>query len=176
MNRREFIRSLVAASALAGTGIAGLTELIATTARNSPPPQLQLPSIQTTTTQQQVSESVTSQQQTASTSSSGNGTSPPAGYLLLAPLSSLAGKSYVYFQHPTGGNSLLVNFSNTWKAFNATCTHATFTLDYQGSVIYCPCHGGEFNPSNGSVTRGPPPRALPEYSVLVQNGNVYVSK
>ncbi len=156
--------------------------LIATTARSSSPPQ-QLPSIQTTTTQQQVSGSITSQttgqQQIGSTSlssSSSSGASPPSGYVLLASLSSLAGKSYVYFQHPTGGNSILVNFSNTWKAFSATCTHATCTLDYQGSVIYCPCHGGEFNPSNGSVTRGPPPRSLPQYSVLIQNGNVYVSK
>jgi Rieske Fe-S protein len=175
LNRREFIRSLVAASALAATGVVGLTELIATTARSSPPPQ-QLPSIQATMTQQQAPSSITSQPQTVSTSSLSNDMSPPAGYLLLAPLSSLAGKSYVYFQHPSGGNSILVNFTGAWKAFSATCTHATCTLDYQGSTIYCPCHGGEFNPRNGSVTRGPPPRALPEYSVLTQNGNVYVSK
>lgn len=98
----------------------------------------------------------------------------PAGYYFVAPLSSLSGKTSAYFNHPTRGLSILVNYGGQWRAFSAICTHAGCTVDFTGSQIYCPCHGGYFSAANGAVTGGPPPTPLAEYAVLVQNGDLYV--
>jgi len=111
----------------------------------------------------------------SSTSESNVAPSAPDGYFLLTSLSYIVGRSYVYFRHPTYGNSILVNYNGSWNAFNATCTHAACTVDYENSLIYCPCHGGEFDPSDGSVVRAPPTRSLQEYGVIVQDDYVYVS-
>lgn len=110
--------------------------------------------------------------------SSTTGPSPqaPAGYVFVAPLSALAGKTYAYFSHPTGGTSILVDYGGQWRAFSAFCTHAGCTVDYTGTEIYCPCHAGAFSPVTGAVLAGPPPTPLPEYTVLVQSGNLYVSR
>ena len=109
-----------------------------------------------------------------STTSSGS-SSPPAGYILLAPLSAVSGRTYAYFNHPTGGSSILVNYNGAWKAFSAVCTHAGCTIDYASSELVCPCHNGVFSAVNGSVLGGPPPRPLPEYGIQIVNGNIYVS-
>lgn len=123
----------------------------------------------------------TTSQQT-STASAGSQTaqtttqSVPGGYVFVAGLGALSGKNSAYFNHPTGGLSLLLNLNGQWKAFSATCTHAPCTVQYSGSQIQCPCHGGIFDPTTGSVVSGPPPTRLPEYGVIVQNNNLYVSK
>ena len=190
MNRREFLRSLVAASVLGATGIAGITELVSVAQKVNPQQNSANvsnainPTTETTSGTSQSAQITTStsgtiiSQQTIAASSSSSSTSnvsAPAGYFPLAPLSSLAGKTYEYFQHPTHGYSILVSYNGSWNAFSATCTHAPCTVGYQASTIFCPCHGGEFNPNNGSVTRGPPPHSLLKYNVLIQNVNVYVS-
>lgn len=90
-------------------------------------------------------------------------------------LAALAGKSSAYFNHPTGGLSLLLSLGGQWKAFSATCTHAPCTVGYSGSQIQCPCHGGTFDPTNGNVISGPPPTRLPEYGVLIQGSSLYVT-
>jgi Rieske Fe-S protein len=116
---------------------------------------------------------------TTSTSTSGSSSQTtqqvPQGYIFVAPMSALAGKSSAYFNHPSFGLSLLLNDSGSWKAFNAACTHAGCTVQYTGSSIYCPCHSANFSPSNGAVVNGPPPSSLPEYGVLVLNGSLYVT-
>ena len=109
-----------------------------------------------------------------STTTSAN-SSPPAGYIFLAPLSAVSGKTYAYFNHPTFGSSILVNYNGTWKAFSAVCTHAGCTVNYSSSELVCPCHNGYFSAVNGSVLGGPPPRPLPEYGIQIVNGNIYVS-
>jgi Rieske Fe-S protein len=101
---------------------------------------------------------------------------PPSGYIYLAPLSALTGKTSAYFNHPSHGSSILINVGGQWRAFSALCTHAGCTIQYTGSSIYCPCHAGYFSPTNGSVQSGPPPAPLPEYGVSVQGGNLYVSQ
>jgi len=178
MNRREFLRSLVVTAALVGTSAVGLIELGNLVLKNensqSVLPTSQ-PSSSTTTNQ---TESVTSALTSSGTNSSGttqtSTSSVPSGYSLIATLSQLSGKSYAYFTHPTFGSSILLNVSGQWKAFSATCTHRPCTVQYKTSAIYCPCHGGTFNPSDGSVEGGPPPTPLPEYSVLIQGNNLYV--
>ena len=99
----------------------------------------------------------------------------PTGYIYVAPVSALSGKSSAYFNHPTGGSSILVDYAGQWRAFGAICTHAGCVVNFTGSSIYCPYHAGYFSPSNGSVQGGPPPTPLPEYAVVVQAGALYVS-
>ena len=150
-----------------------------TTIRASPAPLCKLELVIDESTQMARLRSVESSQvasSTSSTSSSSSAAAPvPAGYVLVAAMSSLAGKTSAYFNHPSRGLSLLLNQGGQWNAFSATCTHAPCTVKYTGSAIYCPCHDGYFNPSNGAVTRGPPPRALHQFGVLIQDANLFVT-
>jgi len=101
----------------------------------------------------------------------------PPGYVLIGPSSSLVGRTSAYFMHPTQGSSILVMVNGTWKAFSSTCTHLPCTVQYGGGpAITCPCHGATFSTNNGSVLGGPAPAALPEYGVLILDGDLYVSE
>ena len=226
VNRREFLRRMVAGSALLVTGLVSAWELLqsplvggqqgAKTVTETQPPSTETVTEQQTITQQETvtvtqetvtstkyaspsssSQSQSSQQSSqssssssssatsatsssttsssSSSSSSSSASQPPAGYFLAASLSQLAGKTSAYFNHPVHGTSILVNYGGQWNAFSATCTHAPCTVQFGGSTITCPCHNGKYNPSNGAVVGGPPPRPLTQYQVLVQDGNVYVS-
>ncbi len=174
MNRREFLRSFIVTAALVGTAAAGILEISGLYQRNQEVP-VSSPAASSST-------EVSVRQSTPGVSSTGGTTatqqestvSVPSGYVFVQTLNALGGKSYEYFSHPTFGSSILVNVNGSWKAFNAMCTHRPCTVQYPGSTIYCPCHGGTFSPTDGSVTGGPPPSPLPEYAVLIQNNNVYV--
>ena len=173
MNRREFIRRLVVSSSLVVTGVIALYEVIGRGRLDQPEKQVERISSdgQNKTRQsQQVQQAQSSQQKSAQQNS------PPVGYVFVAQISSLAGKSSEYFKHPNYGISLLVNTGSEWKAFSATCTHRPYNVEYRDQrTIYCPLHGATFNTVNGAVTRGPARQALPEYGVQVQNGNLFVS-
>jgi Rieske Fe-S protein len=155
---------MIIASALISLSVVGADELLNLVSSNPVPMGT---SLQTSVQTSIESASSSSQTRTASL--------PPPGYVFVASLSALTSRSSAYFTHPSYGQSILINLSGQWKAFSATCTHAPCTVEYPGSTIYCPCHGGTFNPANGTVLGGPPPRALPEFGVLVQNGSLYVS-
>ena len=128
-------------------------------------------------TQSQSQTRTQSQSQTQTqTQTTTQGQQPPAGYVYVAPVSALSGKTSAYFNHPTGGLSILVYFGGQWRAFSAVCTHAGCTVQFTGSEVYCPCHAGYFSASNGAVVSGPPPTPLAEYGVVVQNGDLYVSQ
>ncbi len=190
--RREFIRRVVAASGLLATGMIGLWELLESQPPNSAgaeastaiqplaPSTANRTAVETVTVTQYVSGGSTqviagpqtSQQTAQSTGTSGQ---VPAGYILVTALSALAGKTSAYFNHPSRGLSLLVNFAGQWRAFSATCTHAPCTVQFAGSSIQCPCHGGTFSPSNGAVQGGPPPSPLPQMTVLIENNDLYVT-
>ncbi len=207
LNRREFLRRVVAASGILLTGLVASWELVqklpqsvasatassSTESSGQPQPasesttqtvtDLQTVTVteygsgqstqQSSTSQQSAISSQTSQQ--TSQASSSTSQAVPPGYVLVTPLSALAGKSSAYFNHPSRGLSILLNSAGQWKAFSATCTHAPCTVQYTGSAIACPCHGGTYNPNTGAVTGGPPPAPLPELGVLIQNSSVYVT-
>ena len=46
-------------------------------------------------------------------------------------------------------------------------------LGYEGDVIVCPCHGGEFSAETGEVIAGPPPSGLAPKKVLEAGGQIY---
>lgn len=50
----------------------------------------------------------------------------------------------------------------TYKAFLMRCTHRGCTVQAQGSIMVCPCHGAEFN-NQGQVLTGPATQALAEF-------------
>lgn len=170
-DRREFIRRMAVSAAFFGVLAVGAGELFSLLGQK-PPQQLTLQQ----TTQQLVTGQTSQQttQQASQTQSSQQ--QAPAGYVFLAPLSALSGKTYAYFAHPKYGDSIILNYGGSWKAFSAICTHAGCTVDFTGSSIYCACHAGYFSPTNGAVQGGPPPTPLSQFGVVVQNGNVYVSE
>ena len=153
MDRREFIRRVGLAAIFGAIGVTSVVEAIAKLDQPQAAPILNSGGQTQTQTQQ-----------------------APAGYVFVAPMSALAGKSSAYFTHPTRGVSILVDYSGQWRAFSALCTHAGCTVQFTGSQIYCPCHAGYFSPVNGNVQGGPPPTSLPEYGVQIVNGNLYVSQ
>jgi Rieske Fe-S protein len=188
INRREFIRRVVASSILAAVGVISVSEFVnRELASEQQQGVITLPPPTTTTSQQSQSASSqqsgsttrqstsTTRQSTSTQTSQSTSQGPPSGYVLVAALSDLSGKTSAYFNHPNGGLSMLLSLNGQWKAFSAICTHAGCTVNFTGSSVYCPCHAGYFSPSNGAVQGGPPPSPLPEYGVLVQNGNLYVT-
>jgi len=60
-------------------------------------------------------------------------------------------------------------------ALSAVCTHVRCILgfDRERRALVCPCHDGRFDLA-GNVLSGPPPRALPTYTVSVRDGEVFV--
>jgi Rieske Fe-S protein len=169
-------------------GATGLFEIAAKAGANqaaSQQAQLQLPPVSTGTSQSSTASTqassastqastASSQSPSQSSSQSSSGT-VPAGYVLVAQLSSLSGRTSAYFTHPSYGNSILLSLNGQWRAFSATCTHRPCTVEFASSELYCPCHGATFSATNGSVTRGPAQVSLGEYGVLVQGGGLYVS-
>jgi cytochrome b6-f complex iron-sulfur subunit len=64
------------------------------------------------------------------------------------------------------------------QAYSAICTHLGCIVYWheQRQVIQSPCHDGRFNPVNGTVISGPPPRPLPRYEFEIVEGQVYVGE
>ncbi|HZW57151.1 MAG TPA: Rieske (2Fe-2S) protein [Nitrososphaerales archaeon] len=201
MDRRTFLRRIAISGVMgiaAVGGVAALIEKLGSTAPAGAASELTLPSLLTQTSEQSASlpssQSTQAQSSAMSSGSAGSTTTasktnsssrsssssttaqggPPSGYILLAPLSALNGKTYAYFNHPTFGSSIVVNYNGTWKAFSAICTHAGCSVNYTSSQLYCPCHAGYFSAANGAVTGGPPPSRLPEYDIKVYNNSLYV--
>jgi len=75
--------------------------------------------------------------------------------------------------------ALLIHLPNDeWSALSTTCTHAGCPVSYQKEEnrIFCQCHGGVYNPSNGDNIAGPPPKPLQKYKVEVSETSLKVSK
>jgi len=162
VNRREFLRRTAMASVFLVIGAVGIVELVDRLAPAQSAVVLTSQSSQSSRTSQSVSTSAAS-------------ASSLQGYIYVGKVTDLGSAVSAYFTHPTYGNSILLLVGGQWKAFTATCTHQVCTVEYRNSEIYCPCHGGTFDPTNGAVTGGPPPSPLTEFGVLVQSGAIYVS-
>ncbi len=65
---------------------------------------------------------------------------------------------------------------NKWRSFEQKCTHLACAVRYRADInqIECPCHKGYFNADTGDVIQGPPPRALPQLTVVRKEGKVFV--
>lgn len=116
--------------------------------------------------------------QSASGAGSGgasNAPSLPAGAVKLGPANQLPNGAAATYLDPGDGSAdiLIRDSSGGLKAFSAVCTHAGCTVGYEGGVIICPCHGGEYSAETGEVIAGPPPAPLAPRRVLEADGQIY---
>lgn len=60
--------------------------------------------------------------------------------------------------------------NNEFIAVSSVCTHASVTIEYQGSNnrFYCPGHGSTFT-NAGAVSNGPASQALKQYKTALSN-------
>jgi Rieske Fe-S protein len=67
--------------------------------------------------------------------------------------------------------------SGELRAFSATCTHLTCTVQYRADLqhIWCACHNGHYD-LNGRNIAGPPPRPLEAYDVNVKGDEIVISR
>lgn len=65
-----------------------------------------------------------------------------------------------------------------FHAFNAICTHLGCTVQFRADInrIWCACHGGVYDPATGRNIAGPPPRPLEPLNVVVQEGQLVVTR
>jgi thiosulfate dehydrogenase [quinone] large subunit len=111
----------------------------------------------------------------ATSGSGAGGSKVPAGAVRLGPGKRLpSGQAATYSDPADGSPDILIRDSEgNLKAFSAVCTHAGCTVGYEGGVIVCPCHGGEYSAETGEVIAGPPPTGLAPKQVLESDGQVY---
>lgn len=86
--------------------------------------------------------------------------------------------SSISFDFDSRHSILIRHEDGTWSAYDGVCTHQGCKVRFQGGEknrIFCPCHGGVFDPKSGAVTAGPPPEPLKKYAVRVVNEDVIVS-
>jgi thiosulfate dehydrogenase (quinone) large subunit len=98
---------------------------------------------------------------------------------LLGSVSSLPDNSSASFTIPSNGEPGLVihTAAGDIVAYNAVCPHMGCTVGYSSvnKIIVCPCHGSEFEVSNGDVIVGPAPHGLTKLKVEEgSNGNLYL--
>ncbi len=108
-------------------------------------------------------------------SASGGGSAVPSGAVRLGPGKRLpAGQAATYTDPGDGAPDILIrDEAGDLMAFSAVCTHAGCTVGYQGGVIVCPCHGGEYSAETGEVIAGPPPAGLAPKQVVESGGQIY---
>jgi len=65
-----------------------------------------------------------------------------------------------------------------WRCFEQKCTHLSCSVLYRSDLkkIQCPCHEGAYDPETGEVLQGPPPRPLPQLSVIIRDNKIYVTE
>lgn len=82
------------------------------------------------------------------------------------------------FQYPTSDRPCLLirTSADNYVAYSRLCTHVQCPVSYdaQSMEIVCPCHGGIFSVTDGSVLQGPPQRPLPKI-VLDRRGDELVA-
>jgi thiosulfate dehydrogenase [quinone] large subunit len=93
----------------------------------------------------------------------------------IAELSSIPVGGAIPFEAPGIGAAALVRIGrNEVVAYSRTCTHAGCEVGYDQSaeLLVCPCHGAEFDPTNGAQpVAGPAPTALRKIDVGIDQAS-----
>ena len=69
-----------------------------------------------------------------------------------------------------GKRVAVANVDGRFFAIGDSCTHRGCSLsegELSGTVVMCPCHGGQFDLTDGEVVAGPPRESIPTYVVQV---------
>lgn len=95
----------------------------------------------------------------------------------VASTGDLAAGSSLSFRYPDANSpAILVHLSEgRFVAYNQRCTHLSCAVYFDPITtrLVCPCHEGFFEPSDGHVLAGPPPRPLPTVELRVKEGEIY---
>ncbi len=103
----------------------------------------------------------------------------PAGATFLGNVTGLPVNSAGQYTDPISGDpALLVHLADgQFVAYDAVCTHAGCTVQYDPSQLQlvCPCHGAAFDPAHGAqVLAGPAPQPLASLQVRIDaRGNAF---
>jgi thiosulfate dehydrogenase [quinone] large subunit len=124
--------------------------------------------------------SATSPGASPTTSAAPTATAAPSG-LRIGSLADLQNQGSLSYTDPKSGDPAVAVAlgNNQVVAFDAVCTHAGCTVQYDPSqrVLYCPCHGAAFDPAHSAaVLQGPASTPLGALVVTVAaDGNVYAA-
>lgn len=98
-----------------------------------------------------------------------------------------AGSSVLFTYPHRDRPAVLIHLaSGDFVAYDAICTHLGCQVHFDQEPIkgwenrkdslFCPCHGAVFDPSNGAVLAGPPPRPMPKIKLEIEpNGDIYAN-
>jgi cytochrome b6-f complex iron-sulfur subunit len=97
--------------------------------------------------------------------------------VVAAKLGDLKPNSAKIFRFGNRPGLLLRIGEGEYRAFSATCTHLSCTVQYRTDLheIWCACHNGMYD-LNGRNVSGPPPRPLENYRVHVRGEDLVVSR
>jgi thiosulfate dehydrogenase [quinone] large subunit len=167
----------VAAAAVAGGVVAGAAAGIGRAAGGVKTPEGQTVTLSPTrpgAAGSSPSSTTTSAPGSATVPSTAAPTGTPIGLARQVPVGGAA-----QFTDPKTGHPGLVlqTTKGEFVAYDAICPHAGCTVGYSpaAQLIVCPCHGSEFNPSNGAVVSPPAPHGLTPIRVAEDaNGELVV--
>lgn len=101
-------------------------------------------------------------------------------FVAVARVGELAENESKVFNYPDNySQGILINLPGRGLvAYSDVCTHLSCAVLWQPKEnhLYCPCHDGLFDVTNGEVLAGPPTRPLPLIQLETHNGVVYAVK
>lgn len=94
----------------------------------------------------------------------------------VAQLSELKPNSAKLFRFGSAIGILVRTPAGEYRAFSATCTHLSCTVQYRADLehIWCACHNGHYDLFGRNIA-GPPPSPLTLYDVVVRGQEIFVS-
>lgn len=90
---------------------------------------------------------------------------PSRKFRVTLPEALAAGDAFV----PPGRSVAIFRDADGVFAISTVCTHLGCIVKKEGAGFACPCHGSQFG-LDGSVTKGPAPKALPWLAVAAAPG------
>lgn len=74
--------------------------------------------------------------------------------------------------------AIVVNTSQGLRGYSAVCAHFACIVKWNKEIgqFACPCHAGFYDPLDGHVISGPPPRPLPSIPVNIVNGEIFLGE
>jgi thiosulfate dehydrogenase [quinone] large subunit len=174
---------------LLGGAAADTGQLIGDAPKPTSPRVLTVPSTTTTTTTTPVTiatttttappHATTTTPTTTTTPPTTTTTAPKHAGSLIGTASEVPDNSSAIFTIPSNNDPGIVihTAAGPFVAFNAVCPHMGCTVGYSTAteIIVCPCHGSEFQVSDGDVIQGPATRGLTKLNIVEgSNGNLYL--
>lgn len=74
--------------------------------------------------------------------------------------------------------AIVVSTSQGLRGYSAVCTHFACIVKWNKDIgqFACPCHAGFYDPLDGHVISGPPPRPLASIPVNIVNGEIFLGE